>query len=220
MALNSVCWHLCISKYFKDWNSDEWTTKRTSKDRGQKRTNTGAPFWAYGSDDFLRSVQMVPRPEMTTWSLKDAGASWSGDWLCSRRACALLYQTETDWQHAEVMIISKRMKLSLRCLFTCRGLSGFAGWAWLSVVRICGAVQLSCAHVQKQSFLKVINHGKSITIAKSNSVKHNRFTLPVKSKEWLRFAPMLHLFDQNTGKTIILRHIITIKITVFYCNIF
>lgn len=96
MALNSVCWHLCISKYFKDWNSDEWTTKRTSKDRGQKRTNTGAPFWAYGSDDFLRSVQMVPRPEMTTWSLKDAGASWSGDWLCSWWACALLYQTETQ----------------------------------------------------------------------------------------------------------------------------
>ncbi len=143
---------LLASVYFKVFQRLKlrWVNNKKNKQRqGTEKNKHRRPFLSIWIGWFLRSVQMVPRPEMTTWSLKDAGASWSGDWLCSWWACALLYQTETDWQHAEVMIISKRMKLSLRCLFTCRGLSGFAGWAWLSVVRICGAVQLSCAHVQK-----------------------------------------------------------------------
>lgn len=164
MALNSVCWHPCISKTETQMSEQQKEQAKT----GQKRTNTGALFWAYGSDDFLRSVQMVSRPEMTTCSLKDAGASRSRDRHCTRWACALLYQTQTQIDNMQRLW----KKLSLRCLFTCWGLSGFAGRARLSVVRICWSIKLSYAHVQKQCFLKVINHGKSITIAKSNSVKH------------------------------------------------
>lgn len=152
---------------------------------------------------------MVPRPEMATHrsttvrrlTLLIMSMCFT---LSDRKWC-----TQTD--NVQRLWLFVRRWSFLRFLFTCRRLSGFAGWAWLSVVRICWAVQLGYAHVQKESFLNVIDHCKSVTIAKSNSVKHmtDWYTLWVKSLESLRSfyvfeslvcSPRLHLLNRKCSK--------------------
>lgn len=172
-AINSVCWRLCISKTETQMSEQH---KRPSKDREEKRTNTSATFWAYGSDDFLRSGTdgSSARDDHPRVEGCRGIAVWRRTLLitsCTFSDRKWHTHTHTDWQHAEVMIISKK-RLSHGFVFTCWGLSGFAGWAWLSMIRICWAVQFGGAHVQKESFLNVINNCKAVSIAKSDSVKY------------------------------------------------